>query len=49
MMLNRKCRDLEGGSYNGLPHVNKVGPECGQIFVDQTARAMQALFVPAGK
>ena len=30
--------------YSGLPHVNKVGPEGGQILVDQTVRAMQALF-----
>ncbi len=40
---------IEGGSYSGLPHVNKVGPEGGQILVDQTVRAMQALFAPAGK
>ena len=35
---------IEGGSYSGLPHVNKVGPEGGQILVDQTVRAMQRLF-----
>jgi hypothetical protein len=35
---------IEGGSYSGLPHVNKVGPEGGQILVDQTVRAMQNLF-----
>ena len=37
---------IEGGSYSGLPHVNKVGPEGGQMLVDQTVRAMQALFPP---
>ncbi|MDI1313136.1 hypothetical protein [Prosthecobacter sp.] len=35
---------IEGGSYSGLPHVNKVGPEGGQILVDRTVRAMQTLF-----
>jgi len=35
---------IEGGSYSGLPHVNNVGPEGGQMLVDQTVRAMQALF-----
>ncbi len=35
---------IEGGSYSGLPHVNKVGPEGGQMLVDQTVRAMQVLF-----
>jgi len=35
---------IEGGSYSGLPHVNKVGTEGGQILVDQTVRAMQVLF-----
>lgn len=39
---------IEGGSYSGLPHVNKVGPEGGQVLVDQTVRAMHALF-PSGK
>ena len=37
---------IEGGSYSGLPHVNKVGPEGGQILVDQTLRAMHSLFPP---
>ena len=37
---------IEGGSYSGLPHVNKVGPEGGQMLVDHTVRAMQALFPP---
>lgn len=37
---------IQGGSYSGLPHVNKVGPEGGQMLVDQTVRAMQALFPP---
>ena len=40
---------IEGGSYSGLPHVNKVGPEAGQILADQTVRAIQTLFEPAGK
>ena len=35
---------IEGGSYSGLPHVNIVGPEGGQMLVDETVRAMQALF-----
>lgn len=38
---------IEGGSYSGLPHVNKVGPEGGQILVDETVRAMQSLFPTA--
>ncbi len=37
---------IEGGSYSGSPHANKVGPEGGQILVDRTVRAMQALFPP---
>lgn len=40
---------IEGGSYSGLPHVNKVGPEGGQILVDRTVRAMQTLFPTAAK
>jgi hypothetical protein len=36
---------IEGGSYSGLTHVNKVGPEGGQILVDQSVRALQALFL----
>ena len=42
---------IEGGSYSGLPHVNIVGPEGGQILVDRTVRTMQTLFSssPAGK
>jgi hypothetical protein len=47
MMPNRKCRDIEGGSYSGLPHVNKVGPEGGQILDNQSVRALQALFLAA--
>ena len=35
---------IKGGSYSSLQHVNKVEPEGGQILVDQTVRAMQALF-----
>ena len=35
---------IEGGSYSGLPHVNLVGPEGGQILADHTVRAMQTLF-----
>lgn len=35
---------IEGGSYSGLPHTNKVGPEGGQILVDHTVRAIQALW-----
>jgi len=42
------ARAIEGGSCSGLPHVNQVGPEGGQILVDQSVRAMQVLF-PAAK
>lgn len=35
---------IEGGSYSGLPHTNKVGPEGGQMLVDHTVRALQALW-----
>ncbi|MBX7207899.1 MAG: hypothetical protein K1X78_06300 [Verrucomicrobiaceae bacterium] len=38
---------IQGGSYSGLPHVNKVGPEGGQMLVDRTLQAVQALFAPA--
>ncbi len=31
---------IEGGSYSGLPHVNKVGPEGGQILVDQSGAGL---------
>ncbi|MDZ4287091.1 MAG: hypothetical protein U0984_03990 [Prosthecobacter sp.] len=37
---------IEGGSYSGLPHVNIVGPEGGQLLVDHTIRGMQTLFPP---
>ena len=37
---------IQGGSYSGLPHVNKVGPEGGQMLVDRTVAAMQKLFPP---
>lgn len=35
---------IAGGSYSALPYVNTVGPEGGQILVDETVRAIQALF-----
>lgn len=35
---------IEGGSYSGLPHTNKVGPEGGQMLVDHTVKAIQALW-----
>jgi hypothetical protein len=35
---------IAGGSYSGLPYVNAVGPEGGQMLVDETVRAIQALF-----
>ena len=38
---------IEGGSYSGLPHVNMVGPEGGQMLVDETVRALQSLFPAA--
>ena len=37
---------IEGGSYSGLPHTNKVGPEGGQLLVDKTVAAIQR-FWPA--
>lgn len=35
---------IEGGSYSGLPHTNRVGPEGGQTLVDTTVRVIQALW-----
>lgn len=33
---------ITGGSYSGLPHTNKVGPEGGQVLVERTVQAIQA-------
>lgn len=35
---------IEGGSYSGLPHTNKVGPEGGQILVDRTVQAIRGMW-----
>jgi hypothetical protein len=35
---------IEGGSYSGLPHTNLVGPEGGQVLVDTSVAAIQALW-----
>ena len=35
---------IEGGSYSGLPHTNLVGPEGGDILVDRTVTAIDALW-----
>lgn len=32
---------IEGSSYSGAPHVNKVGPEGGQMLVDRTVVVIQ--------
>ncbi|WP_063767946.1 hypothetical protein [Verrucomicrobium sp. BvORR106] len=42
---------IEGGSYSGLPHTNKVGPEGGQILVDRTVQSIRDMWpapVPVG-
>jgi len=38
------ARAIEGGGYSGLPHTNLVGPEGGQALVDESVRAIQALW-----
>ena len=35
---------IKGGSYSGEPHTNKVGPEGGQMLVDKTVEAINALW-----
>ncbi len=35
---------ITGGGYSGLPHVNKVGPEGGQVLVEETVRSVHMLF-----
>ena len=35
------ARAIEGGSYSGQAHVNKVGPEGGRVLVDRTVQAIQ--------
>ena len=37
---------VQGGSYSGLPHVSKIGPDGGQMLVDQTVFALTNLFPP---
>lgn len=41
---------IEGGSYSALPVSNKVGPEGGQVLVDETVQAISSLWpAPAEK
>ena len=35
---------VRGGSYSGNPHVSRVGPEGGQVLVEQTVKAINALW-----
>lgn len=35
---------IEGGSYSGLPHTNRVGPEGGQIPVERTVEKLRAFW-----
>lgn len=35
---------IAGGHYSGLPHTNLVGPEGGQILVDRSVAAIEALW-----
>ena len=35
---------IDGGSYSGQPHANKVSPEGGQMLVEQTVQAINSLF-----
>ena len=37
---------VQGGGYSGAPHVTKVGPEGGQMLVNQTMSALADLFPP---
>ena len=37
---------VQGGSYSGLPHVSKVGPDGGQMLVNETVSALTSLFSP---
>lgn len=36
---------IAGGHYSGLPHTNLVGPEGGQVLVDRSVAALEALWV----
>jgi len=35
---------IAGGSYSAQPHVNKIGPEGGQMLVEQTIQTINSLF-----
>jgi len=35
---------IDGGSYSGQPHANKVSPEGAQMLVEQTVQAINSLF-----
>ena len=37
-------RVIEGGGYSGLPHINLVGPEGGQLLVDLSVAAVKELW-----
>ena len=40
---------IEGGSYSALPVSNRVGPEGGQVLVDETVQAIGALWPAAAQ
>jgi hypothetical protein len=35
---------IDGGSYSALPHTNQVGPEGGQVLVEETVQAIRGLW-----
>ena len=37
---------VQGGNYSGLPHVSNVGPDGGQMLVNETVSALTSLFPP---
>lgn len=41
------AKAIEGGSYSALPVSNSVGPEGGQVLVEETVRAIHAQWAPA--
>jgi hypothetical protein len=38
---------IDGGSYSALPVSNRVGPEGGQVLVEETVKAIRALWPAA--
>ena len=39
-------RAVRGGSYSAIVQSNRVGPEGGQVLVDKTVAAIDAVFAP---